>query len=61
MFKLKQVVRQGYKGNFMDPQWKGISDKYMQDDCSFSNINKIRYKGQVGGGDLTFQVAELEG
>lgn len=42
----------------MDPQWKGISDKYIQDDCSFSNLNKIRAK--VGGGDLNFQVAEVE-
>lgn len=44
----------------MDPQWKGISDKYVQDGCSFSNINKIRHKGKVGGGDLNFQMAEIE-
>lgn len=44
----------------MDPQWKGISDKYVQDGCSFSNINKIRHKGKVRGGDLNFQMAEIE-
>lgn len=32
----------------MEPQWKGISDKYTQDDCTFSNINKIRDKGKLG-------------
>lgn len=44
----------------MDSQWRGISDKYIKDDCSFSNINKIRDKGKVGGGDLNFQMAEME-
>lgn len=44
----------------MDPHWKGILDKYIQDDSSFSNISKIRSKGKAGRGDLNFQVVEME-